>query len=84
MKDVVFSIGPVSNTEAMEMIDTVKAAPLIRGFRGEKGINKEKAVEIIQRISMLGTDFPGIRELDLNPLLAIEDEILVVDARIIL
>jgi len=84
LKDVAFSLSPVSDTEAMEMISSVKAAPLINGFRGEKGISKEKAVEIIQRISMLGTDFPGIKELDLNPLFAAGDEICVVDARVIL
>ena len=83
LKDVAFTITPVSDTEAMEMISSIQAAPLIEGFRGEKGINKKKAVEIIQRISMLGTDFPEIKELDLNPLFATGDEICVVDARII-
>jgi acetate---CoA ligase (ADP-forming) len=83
-KDVAFTISPVSDTEAMEMIGSIKASPLLRGFRGEKGINQGKVVEIIQRISMLGTDFPGIKELDLNPLFATGDEICVVDARIIL
>jgi acetyltransferase len=83
-RDVSFNLSPVSDTEAMEMISSIKAAPLIHGFRGEKGINKEKIVEIIQRISMLGTDFPMIKELDLNPLFATGDEICVVDARIIL
>jgi acyl-CoA synthetase (NDP forming) len=84
LKDVAFSISPVSDTEAMDMITSVKAVPLIHGFRGEKGINKEKAVEIIQRISMLVTDYPGIKELDLNPLFATGDDICVVDARILL
>ena len=83
-RDVSFNISPVSDAEALEMISSIKAAPLIHGFRGEKGINMGKAVEIIQRISMLGTDFPGIKELDLNPLFATGDEICVVDARIIL
>jgi len=84
MKDVAFTITPVTDTEAMEMISSIKASQLINGFRGEKGINREKVVEIIQRISMLGTDFPGIKELDLNPLFATGDEICVVDARIII
>ena len=84
LKDVAFCLTPVGDTEALEMISSIKAAPLIHGFRGEKGINKEQAVEIIQRISMLGTDFPVIKELDLNPLFATRDEICVVDARIIL
>jgi acetyltransferase len=84
LKDVVFSISPVSDEEAKQMISSVKAAPLIRGFRGEKGINQAKTVEIIQRISMLCSDFPEIKELDLNPLFATGDEICVVDARMIL
>ena len=84
LKDIVFSISPVSDTEASSMIHSVKATPLIHGFRGEKGINIEKTSEIIQRISMLVNDFPVIRELDLNPLFAIGDEIHVVDARMIL
>ena len=84
LKDVSFTITPVSDTEAISMISSIKAAPLIDGYRGGKGINKKKAIEIIQRISMLGTDFPAIKELDLNPLFATGDEICVADARIIL
>ena len=84
LKDVVYCITPVSDTEAAGMIGSVKAAALINGFRGEPGINREKTAEIIRRISMLVTDFPAIRELDLNPLFATGDEIHVVDARIIL
>jgi len=83
LKDVVFTITPVSDTEAMEMISSLKASQLIDGFRGEKGINREQAAEIIQRISLLSVDFPVIKELDLNPLFAAGDEICVVDARII-
>ena len=84
LKDVSFTISPVSDVEAMEMITSIKAAQLINGFRGEKGINKEKTAEIIQRISMLVSDFQEIKELDLNPLLATGNDICVVDARIII
>ncbi len=84
LKDVAFAISPLSDTEASEMISSIKAAALINGFRGQKGINKAKTVEIIQRISMLCNDFPIIKELDLNPLFATGDDICVVDARIIL
>jgi acetyltransferase len=84
LKDVAFAVTPVTDMEALKMIGSIKAAPLIKGFRGEKGINREKITEIIQRISMLGVDFPEIRELDLNPLIASGDEIRVVDGRIIL
>ena len=84
LKDVSFCISPLSDVEAKEMISSLKSNALIDGFRGEKGINKEKTVEILQRISRLCEDFPSIKELDLNPLFATGDDICVVDARIIL
>ena len=66
------------------MLDTIKAAPLLNDFRGKKGIDKAKVYEIAQRISSLVTDFPVIKELDLNPIFAYEDKVCAVDARIIL
>jgi len=83
-KDVVFNLTPVADAEANEMLDTIKAAALLNDFRGKKGIDKVKLSEVVQRISSLVTDFPVIRELDLNPIFAYEDKVCAVDARIIL
>ena len=82
MKDVVFKIAPVTDVEAGEMLSSIKAAKLLSGIRGEKGIAMDSVAEIIQRISQLVTDFPEIQEMDLNPLVAYEDKIYTVDARI--
>jgi acetyltransferase len=81
-KDVIFKIAPVSNVEAGEMLSSIKASPLIEGIRGEKGVNKDSVLDIIQRISQLVTDFPIIQEMDLNPVIAFENSNFVVDARI--
>lgn len=81
-KDVVFNIAPLSDTEASEMLESIKAAPLIKGVRGEKGVCQNCVIEIIQRISQLVTDLPEIQEMDLNPIIAYEDKVFVVDARI--
>ena len=81
-KDVIFKIAPVTNLEAGEMLSSVKAAPLIKGTRGEKGINKAGVIDIIQRISQLVSDIPEIQEMDLNPIIAFENSNFVVDARI--
>lgn len=83
-KDVVFNISPITDVETEEMLGAIKAAPLINGFRGEKGIHKEKVIEVMQRISMLVNDFPEIKELDINPVFAYEDSLCAVDARIII
>jgi acyl-CoA synthetase (NDP forming) len=80
-KDVAFKLSPVTDVEAEEMLSSLKAAPLLKGVRGEKGVDQKKLIEIIQRVSQLVTDVPEIREMDLNPIIAYGDRVFVVDAR---
>jgi acetyltransferase len=82
LKDVVFKIAPVTNEDVREMLSSIKAAPLINGIRGGKGLDKNSIINIIQRTSQLVTDLPSIQEMDLNPLIAYEDRVVTVDARI--
>jgi len=82
LKDVVFDITPVSESEARDMISSIKMAPLLQGARGEKGVDQKALVEIIQRLSQLVTDLNDIKEMDLNPVIAYEDGVFAVDARI--
>jgi acyl-CoA synthetase (NDP forming) len=82
LKDVVFKIAPVTDVEAREMLSSIKGAPLLKGVRGGKGVDEEGIMEMIQRVSQLVTDLPAIQEMDLNPVIAYEDGVFVVDARI--
>jgi len=82
LKDVVFKIAPVTDVEAKDMLSTIKTAPLLNGFRGEKGVFIEGVLELIQRFSQLITELPLIKEMDLNPVIAYEDKVMVVDARV--
>ncbi|MCP4536683.1 MAG: acetate--CoA ligase family protein [Chloroflexi bacterium] len=82
LKDVIFKLSPVTEVEAEEMLSSIKMAPLLEGVRGEKGVDQEKLIEVIQRVSQLVTDLPMIQEMDLNPLIAYEDRVFAVDARI--
>jgi len=82
LKDVVFDITPVSGSEARDMISSIKMAPLLKGVRGQKGVDQKALVEIIQRLSQLVTDLDDIKEMDLNPVIAYEDSVFAVDARI--
>jgi acetyltransferase len=82
MKDVVFNLTPVSAPEAREMLGAIKGAALLQGVRGKKGVNRDRLVEILQRLSHLLSDLPEIEEMDLNPIMAFEDRVFVVDARI--
>ncbi len=82
MKDVVFNLTPVASGEAREMLSSIKGSALLEGVRGQEGVDQAKLIEIIQRLSQLLTDLPAIQEMDLNPLMAFEDRVFVVDARI--
>lgn len=84
MQDVAFRINPLSDVEAREMIDEVKAAKLLEGYRGEPAGDIDALVDLLQRVSALIDDNPEIAEMDLNPVKALEpgDGVRVVDARI--
>jgi acetyltransferase len=82
LEDTTLRVAPVSEPEAREMIDEVKAAPLLRGARGRTPADVEGVIETIQRLSQLVTDFPAILELDINPLVAGPDGVRAVDVRL--
>ena len=84
LKDVVFNLTPVTDAEAGEMLDGIQASALLQGVRGEKPVDKNALIDLIQRLSKLTTDFPQIKELDLNPVMAFEKGAVAVDARIAL
>lgn len=81
-KDVRTAMIPVSRSEAGKMIRGLKSFPILQGIRGQKGINIESFKDIITKVSALLVLVPEISELDINPLLASENEIIAVDARI--
>ena len=72
LKDVTFRLAPVTNKEADEMISEIKMQKILEGVRGEKPSDKAKLSECIQRLSQLVSDFPEIKELDMNPVLVLE------------
>jgi acyl-CoA synthetase (NDP forming) len=82
LKDVVFELAPVTNLEAEDMFASLKGTQMLQGVNGDSGVDRERTIEAIQRLSQLVTDFPAIREMDLNPVIAYPDGVFVVDARI--
>jgi acyl-CoA synthetase (NDP forming) len=86
MKDVAFYIAPITADEAMQMLEGTKSYALLKGARGESGVDLLAIARGLQRISQLVTDFPIIQELDINPYIVgpVGTEPVVADARMIL
>jgi len=73
LKDVTFRLAPVTDREANDMISSIKTKKILEGVRGEKPSDIKKLSECIQRLSQLVTDFKEIKELDMNPVLVMEN-----------
>ena len=67
MKDITFNIAPITSEEAMQMLESTKSFALLKGARGQAGVDISQIAKGLQRISQLVTDFPEINELDINP-----------------
>lgn len=82
LKDVASGLAPLSFEEARSMVQSLRAYKIIKGVRGQKGLNEDLFVEIIVRLSVMLRFATEIKEIDINPLLANETTVIAVDARI--
>ncbi len=84
LKDVSSGLAPLSMNEAQSMIHTLRGYKILKGTRGQKGINERLYAEIIVRLSTLLRFATEIKEMDINPLLADSEHVIAVDARILI
>ena len=80
--DASFRLAPLTDVDAQELVLGGKAGRLVRGFRGAPAADADALVDLVHRLSALAEDLPEVAELDLNPVLALPDRCVVVDARI--
>jgi acetyltransferase len=66
------------------MLESLRFWPLLKGYRGKPAVKIDKLIEVLMRLSYLAADNPEILELDINPLLATPNDIIALDARIVL
>ncbi len=83
LRDVTFRLAPTPAQDALEMIDGIRAAELLDGVRGGAPVDHQALASMVERVSQLVTDFPELTEVDLNPVLAREDDAVAVDARLV-
>ena len=67
LKDVSFYLAPLTAEEAKQMLINTKTYQMLKGVRGEEGVDIEAIAEGLQRLSQLVTEFPQIQEMDINP-----------------
>ncbi|NND09130.1 MAG: CoA-binding protein [Saprospiraceae bacterium] len=72
-RDISFRVAPLAREEAFEMIKQVKAYKILAGARGRHPKDVEAIVDTILKLSQLAVDHPEITELDINPLIVLQE-----------
>jgi acetyltransferase len=82
-RDTALGLPPLNERLARRMLESLRSWPLLRGYRGRPGADLDRLIETIMRFSYLIADYPEIKELDINPLIVAPDELVAVDARVV-
>ncbi len=83
-EDITFRAAPLSEYDARAMINEIDAKAMLEGIRGDPPVDREAIVEVLCTVSELIVDNPEIEDVDLNPVLAGEDGVQILDATILL
>jgi len=84
LNDTAFALAPLTLPKAIRLIKSLKNQKLLNGFRGNPPVPVEEIACCLVILGNLGTAFPAIREIDINPLVLSDAGPVVVDATIIL
>ena len=80
--DTAISLPPLNRRLALDLINRTRVSRLLAGFRQMPPVNVDLLVDVLLRVSSIACELPFVQEMDINPLIMDEKEIIAVDARI--
>ncbi len=83
INDKALALPPLDLQLARSLIERTRVSRLLRGYRDVPAVKQDAVAMVLVEIAQMAADIPEIRELDINPLLADENGVLAVDARIV-
>jgi len=84
MKDTALALAPIGGREAADMLAQLRGAGILRGVRGQPGVDIDAIISLLETVSGIAATHPDIAEMDLNPVVACNDGLAILDARIVL
>ena len=72
-KDVSFGVAPLGYEEAKNMIEQTRAYEILKGSRGRAPRDIDSIIDAMLRLGQMAADFPGIEELDINPMFVMDE-----------
>jgi acetyltransferase len=84
LQDRALALPPLNRTLARRLMERTKIYPALKGVRGQRSTNLEALETLLVRFSQFLVDFPEVAEIDMNPVLATAEQVLALDARVLL
>jgi len=84
LEDVSLRVIPVTRRDVREMVKEIKGYRMLTGYRGLPPVDESKLEDMLLAVADFVTQYPMVKELDLNPVIAYSDRAMVVDARVVL
>jgi acetyltransferase len=82
-RDRALALPPLNTTLAHRMMEQTKIYSALLGVRGRKPVNMTALEGLLVRFSQLVMEQPWIKEIDINPLLATSEQLIALDARVV-
>ena len=82
-KDFSFSPAPLTKMNAKKLIERTKMYEILKGYRGGFPVNLDLVLDLLVKLSYVRVAFPCIKEIDLNPVICMENSIYLADVKII-
>ncbi|HSA80470.1 MAG TPA: bifunctional acetate--CoA ligase family protein/GNAT family N-acetyltransferase [Geminicoccaceae bacterium] len=83
-QDRALGLPPLDERATRAMLESLRAWPILQGYRGRPAVDVDRLVEVVMRFSLLITDYPEIREFEINPLLVTPRDVIALDAAVLL
>jgi succinyl-CoA synthetase beta subunit len=80
LADVAFRLVPLTPVDADEIIDDLATGRLLGSFRGEPPVERAAVAEVLLGLSRVAQEEPGVRSVDVNPLVIVDGRPVAVDA----
>ena len=84
LDDIAYRIPPLTDVDTRELLDEIKSAPLLAGYRGAPPVDRAALEDILGRLSLMSDDFLELSSVELNPVIAHPDGATVLGAEIII
>ncbi len=84
LRDTSFRVAPVDRSDVLDMIAGLKAARLLKAFRGMPEADLNEVVHLVMQVGLIGIEQPMVKEIDINPVILAGSRPIAVDALVVL